>query len=51
MTSHKTGTREEWLAARLELLDAEKELTRRGDEVSRRRQELPWSAASVDRVR
>jgi len=42
MTSHKTGTREEWLAARLELLDAEKELTRRGDEMSRRRQELPW---------
>ncbi len=30
MTSHKTGTREEWLAARLELLEAEKALTRRG---------------------
>ena len=42
MTGHKTGTREEWLAARLELLEAEKELTRRGDELSRRRQELPW---------
>src|SRR5258708_9165751 len=42
MTSHKTGTREEWLAARLELLQAEKELTRRGDELARRRQELPW---------
>jgi predicted dithiol-disulfide oxidoreductase (DUF899 family) len=42
MTSHKTGTREEWLAARLELLDAEKELTRRGDELARQRQELPW---------
>jgi predicted dithiol-disulfide oxidoreductase (DUF899 family) len=42
MTSHKTGTREEWLAARLELLDAEKELTRRGDELSRMRRELPW---------
>jgi predicted dithiol-disulfide oxidoreductase (DUF899 family) len=42
MTSHKTGTREEWLAARLELLDAEKELTRRGDELARRRRELPW---------
>jgi predicted dithiol-disulfide oxidoreductase (DUF899 family) len=39
---HKTGTREEWLAARLELLKAEKELTRRGDELARRRQELPW---------
>ena len=42
MTSHKTGTSEEWLAARLELLDAEKELTRRSDELARRRQELPW---------
>src|SRR3954464_10682503 len=42
MTSHKTGTREQWLAARLELLEAEKELTRRGDEVARRRRELPW---------
>jgi len=42
MTSHKTGTREEWLAARLELLKDEKELTRRGDELARRRQELPW---------
>jgi predicted dithiol-disulfide oxidoreductase (DUF899 family) len=37
-----TGTREEWLAARLELLAAEKELTRRSDELARRRQELPW---------
>jgi predicted dithiol-disulfide oxidoreductase (DUF899 family) len=42
MTKHMTGTREEWLAARLELLKAEKELTRRSDEVARRRQELPW---------
>jgi predicted dithiol-disulfide oxidoreductase (DUF899 family) len=42
MTTHKTGTRDEWLAARLELLKAEKELTRRSDEVARRRQELPW---------
>jgi predicted dithiol-disulfide oxidoreductase (DUF899 family) len=42
MTRYKTGTREEWLAARLELLDAEKELTRRSDELARRRQELPW---------
>jgi predicted dithiol-disulfide oxidoreductase (DUF899 family) len=37
-----TGTRKEWLAARLELLEAEKELTRRSDEVAQRRQELPW---------
>jgi predicted dithiol-disulfide oxidoreductase (DUF899 family) len=42
MTEHKVGTHEDWLAARLELLDAEKELTRRGDELARRRQELPW---------
>jgi predicted dithiol-disulfide oxidoreductase (DUF899 family) len=42
MTKHKTGTREEWLAARLELLKAEKELTRRSDELAQRRQELPW---------
>lgn len=42
MTSHLTGTREEWLAARLELLKAEKELTRRSDELAKRRQELPW---------
>jgi predicted dithiol-disulfide oxidoreductase (DUF899 family) len=37
-----TGTREEWLAARLDLLNAEKELTRRSDQLARRRQELPW---------
>jgi predicted dithiol-disulfide oxidoreductase (DUF899 family) len=42
MIDHKTGTREEWLAARLELLEAEKELTRRSDELARSRQELPW---------
>ena len=42
MTAHVTGTRQEWLAARLELLTAEKELARRGDELARRRQELPW---------
>jgi predicted dithiol-disulfide oxidoreductase (DUF899 family) len=42
MSRHETGTREEWLAARLELLEAEKEHTRRGDELARRRQELPW---------
>jgi predicted dithiol-disulfide oxidoreductase (DUF899 family) len=42
MTDHKIGTHEEWLAARLELLEAEKALTRRGDELAQRRQELPW---------
>jgi predicted dithiol-disulfide oxidoreductase (DUF899 family) len=38
----RTGTRAEWLAARLELLRAEKELTRHSDELARRRMELPW---------
>ncbi len=42
MTTHLTGTREEWLAARLDLLTEEKELTRRSDELARQRQELPW---------
>jgi predicted dithiol-disulfide oxidoreductase (DUF899 family) len=42
MTKHMTGTREEWIAARLGLLKEEKELTRRSDELARRRQELPW---------
>jgi predicted dithiol-disulfide oxidoreductase (DUF899 family) len=42
MTDHKIGTREEWLAARLELLEVEKALTRRSDEVARQRQDLPW---------
>jgi predicted dithiol-disulfide oxidoreductase (DUF899 family) len=41
-TTHTIGTRKEWLTARLELLEAEKDLTRRSDEVARRRQELPW---------
>jgi predicted dithiol-disulfide oxidoreductase (DUF899 family) len=42
MTSHRTGTRKEWLAARVELLEAEKDLTRRSDALAQRRQELPW---------
>ena len=42
MTKHMTGTRHEWLAARLGLLEAEKELTHRSDDLVRRRQELPW---------
>jgi predicted dithiol-disulfide oxidoreductase (DUF899 family) len=48
MTEHRTGTREEWLAARLELLEAEKELTRRSDEAARQRQELPWVRVEKD---
>ena len=42
MTDHAVVSPEEWLAARLDLLQAEKELTRRSDELARRRQELPW---------
>ena len=48
MTEHRTGTREEWLAARLELLAAEKEHTHRGDELARQRQELPWVRIDKD---
>jgi predicted dithiol-disulfide oxidoreductase (DUF899 family) len=48
MMNHTTGTREDWLAARLELLKAEKELTKQSDEVARRRQGLPW--VRVDKV-
>ena len=48
MTMHTTGTRKEWLAARLELLEAEKDLTRRSDEVARRRQALPWVRIDKD---
>jgi predicted dithiol-disulfide oxidoreductase (DUF899 family) len=42
MIDHKTGTREGWLAARLELLKAEKEYSRQGDELAQQRQALPW---------
>lgn len=45
MTAHASATREDWLAARLELLEAEKELTRRSDEVARRRASCPGSTA------
>src|SRR6266568_3287705 len=48
MTKHMTGTREQWLAARVKLLEAEKELTRRGDELARQRQELPWVRIDKD---
>src|SRR5881275_349535 len=48
MTRHMTGTRKEWLVARLELLKAEKELTRRSDELVRRRQQLPWVQIDKD---
>lgn len=42
MTKHTVGTREEWLMARRDLLVAEKELTKRSDELAHWRQELPW---------
>jgi predicted dithiol-disulfide oxidoreductase (DUF899 family) len=42
MSPHPTATREQWLAARLDVLRAEKELTRHGDDVARQRQALPW---------
>ena len=48
MTKHMIGTREDWLAARLGLFEAERELTRRVDELTRRRQELPWVRVDKD---
>ena len=42
MTTHRIGTRDEWLTARLGLLQAEKELTRRSDELAEPRRDLPW---------
>src|SRR3954463_12431471 len=48
MTTHKTGTRDEWMAARLKLLAAEKELTRRSDELALQRQQLPWVRVDKD---
>ena len=47
MTHHKVGTPDEWLTARRKLLEAEKAHSRRGDELTRMRQELPW--APVDK--
>jgi predicted dithiol-disulfide oxidoreductase (DUF899 family) len=46
--THTTASRPQWLAARLELLEAEKELTRRSDEVARRRRQLPWVPVEKD---
>src|SRR3954471_7528588 len=48
MTAHVTGTRDEWLKARLELLDDEKAHTRQGDELARRRRDLPWVRVDSD---
>jgi predicted dithiol-disulfide oxidoreductase (DUF899 family) len=48
MTEHRIGTQEEWQAAREDLLKEEKELTRRSDELARKRRELPWVAVEKD---
>lgn len=48
MTDHRTGTRAEWIEARLDLLKAEKELTRLNDDLARRRRELPWVRVDKD---
>ena len=48
MTNHRVATREEWLAERLDLLAAEKELTHAGDAVAKRRQALPWVRVEKD---
>jgi predicted dithiol-disulfide oxidoreductase (DUF899 family) len=48
MTEHRIGTQEEWQAERDELLKEEKDLTRRGDELTRKRRELPWVAVDKD---
>jgi predicted dithiol-disulfide oxidoreductase (DUF899 family) len=48
MTTHATASREQWLAARIQLLEAEKELIRRSDEVARQRQQLPWVPVEKD---
>jgi predicted dithiol-disulfide oxidoreductase (DUF899 family) len=48
MAQHKIGTQEEWQAARDELMEEEKELTRRGDKLARKRRELPWVPVEKD---
>jgi predicted dithiol-disulfide oxidoreductase (DUF899 family) len=48
MTTHETGTRDEWLAARLRLWEAERELTHRSDALARQRQDLPWVRIDKD---
>src|SRR5690348_16442560 len=48
MTEHRIGTQDEWQAERDALLKEEKELTRRGDELARKRRELPWIPVEQD---
>jgi predicted dithiol-disulfide oxidoreductase (DUF899 family) len=48
MTDHRITTKAQWQAERDELLKEEKELTRRGDELARKRRELPWVPVEID---
>ena len=48
MPDHRIGTQQEWQAERDQLLEEEKELTRRGDELARKRRELPWVLVETD---
>ena len=48
MTSHAIASRDQWLDKRLALLQAEKDHTRRGDELARQRQALPWVRVDKD---
>jgi predicted dithiol-disulfide oxidoreductase (DUF899 family) len=48
MANHTVGTREEWLAARAELLEREKALTRENDALSEQRRALPWVLIDKD---
>src|ERR1700735_5294167 len=48
MSTHRKGTTEEWLVARMKLLEAEKNLIQQGDAVSKQRQELPWVRIEKD---
>jgi predicted dithiol-disulfide oxidoreductase (DUF899 family) len=50
MTAHRIGTREEWNAARLDLLKSEKALTRLNDDITRLRRDLPWVPIEKDYV-
>jgi predicted dithiol-disulfide oxidoreductase (DUF899 family) len=48
MTDHRVATQEQWRAERDALLEEEKELVRRGDELARKRRELPWVSVEKD---
>jgi predicted dithiol-disulfide oxidoreductase (DUF899 family) len=50
MPGHKTGTRDDWQAARTELAQLEAEQARRNEEIYRKRLDLPWVAVDAGRV-